>query len=57
MRVKAIAEVNEQGIGEQAIGPREKRRFVEQDEVVDASEAFRSGLPAGWLSLWFLGNT
>ena len=56
-RVEAVAEVNEAGSREQAIGPREKRGFVEQEEVVDAAQSIGGGLAAGGLSqgLWFLG--
>jgi len=39
--------------GEQAIGPREKRRLIEQDEVVDAAESVRSSLTAGGKSQRF----
>ena len=46
-RVEAVADVNEQGIDKQAIGPREKRGLMEQDKVIDTAESIRSGLPAG----------
>ena len=49
MRLEAVAEVNEQ-----AVGPREKRRLIEQDEFIDAAESIRSCLPACRLSLRFL---
>jgi hypothetical protein len=55
-RVEAVAKVNEQSVREQAVGPREKRGLVEQDEVVDAAESVRSGLPASGLSLRFFGS-
>ncbi len=56
-RVKTVAEVNEQGLGKPAIGPREQRGLIEQNKIVDAAESIRSGLPARRLSLWFFGNT
>jgi len=55
-RLKAVAEVNEQGGREQAVGPREERWLVEQDEVVDAAESICGGLPAGGLSLRLFGD-
>ena len=51
-RIKPIAEVHEQGKREQAIGPREKRPLIEQDEVIDAAQSVRSGLAAGGKSHW-----
>ncbi|HUG34374.1 MAG TPA: hypothetical protein VMJ90_06360 [Anaerolineales bacterium] len=56
-RIEAIAEVNKHRIGEPAIGPREKRGLVEQDEVIDAAEPVRCSLAAGGLSIWFFFET
>src|SRR5687767_6611261 len=54
--IEAVAQVNEQGTREQTVGPREKPRLVEQDEVVHAAESVRGSLAARWLSLRFFGR-
>ena len=53
--VKAVAKIDEHRICEQAIGPREKRGFIEQDEIINAAESVRSGLPTSELSIRFFG--
>ena len=56
-RVKAVAEVNEQGRGEPPIGPREKRGFVEQEKIVNPAKSVGGSLAARGLpqrGFWFL---
>ena len=52
-RVKAVAKVHEQGLGEGVIGPCEQRGLVEQNEVIHASQSIRGGLPSRGLAQRF----
>ncbi|HEY3476689.1 MAG TPA: hypothetical protein VGK56_18875 [Anaerolineales bacterium] len=56
-RVETITQVDEQGARLQSIGPRQERRLLAQDEVVDTAKSIEGRLSACGLALWFFGNT